>query len=63
MTKNLNSFYMALLLTVTFAAHAEIQLGQDKVKLLEKCQIELHELKTPSNKHLSTTFSTMESVT
>ena len=54
---------MALLLTVNFAAHAEIHPGQDKVKLLEKCQIELHELKTPSNKHLSTTFSTMERVT
>jgi hypothetical protein len=36
---------MALLLIVTSAAHAEIQLGQDKVKLLEKYQIELHELK------------------
>ena len=36
---------MTLLLTVTFAAHAEIQLGQDKVRLLEKYQLELHELK------------------
>ncbi len=37
---------MVLLLTASFAAHAEIQLGQDKVKLLEKYQLELHELKT-----------------
>jgi len=59
----MNSFYITLLLTASFAAHAEIQLGQDKGRLLEKYQIELHELKTPFNKHLSTTFSTMESVT
>ena len=45
MTRNLNSFYMTLLLTVSFATHAEIQLGQDKVRLLEKYQLELHELK------------------
>ena len=36
---------MTLLLTVSFATHAEIQLGQDKVRLLEKYQLELHELK------------------
>jgi hypothetical protein len=45
MTINLNSFYMALLLTASFATHAEIQLGQDKVRLLEKYQLELHDLK------------------
>ena len=36
---------MTLLLTVSFATHAEIQLGQDKVRLLEKYQLELHDLK------------------
>ena len=36
---------MTLLLTISFATHAEIQLGQDKVRLLEKYQLELHELK------------------
>jgi len=36
---------MALLLTASFATHAEIQLGQDKVRLLEKYQLELHDLK------------------
>ena len=36
---------MTLLLTASFATHAEIQLGQDKVRLLEKYQLELHELK------------------
>ena len=37
---------MVLLLTASFAAHAEIQLGQDKVRLLEKYQLEMHDLKT-----------------
>ena len=36
---------MTLLLTASFATHAEIQLGQDKVRLLEKYQLELHDLK------------------
>ena len=36
---------MTLLLTISFATHAEIQLGQDKVRLLEKYQLELHDLK------------------
>ena len=46
MAKNLNSLYMILLLTASFAVHAEIQLGQDKVRLLEKYQLEMHDLKT-----------------
>ncbi len=49
--KNINSFYVVLLLTISFLAHADngkesVEVQQKKVKLLNKYQIELHELKT-----------------
>jgi len=49
--KNLNSFYVVLLLTISFVAHADnekdnVEVQQEKVKLLKKYQIELHELRT-----------------
>lgn len=49
--KNLNSFYVFLLLTISFVAHADnekenVEVQQEKVELLKKYQIELYELKT-----------------
>lgn len=46
MSKNLNSLYIALLLTLTFSVYAQIPFEQDKDKLLETYQHELRDLKT-----------------